>query len=576
MSALVTINIEGLGEVPVHAEYTDPAVKDAYAANIQPIIDAFNRGRLVLDEDGNLIAADPQVGGSLSAADVQAIKDALPILLDLAENGLDVGGETFYLTIEMGQAVKLIQSGLDAAGFNPIATDAANIDAIKRWQDMANVGMEEIVINAGAAIFSNKSLQSLIELEYVKTGNEVIGGNLSSLRDALEVTKDILNTLERIQDLHNLIGVPERDEDKFEELQDFLERTRSGATSFNTIKDFTDIFEPLADDFFDYIEATINPEFFQEVVTLDGTTLDGVNDEVVTQFLEVREDLSRQLALLRNINGTPPGGPDEENSLAEKLQTILDDMALTSNIDSPIFEYLESTIPGFPGTTSINAGMVFDAIEGSPTAWDYFTSSSAIRDAVERGLVSGPENPLHDRISRVLGRDPDQDGYTVNLTKSEAIDLFEDENGFTPSDAQLATYINTLVSTEQIADFDSGDLLLPFNIGQTIAIGNQPVEINVGRYEEDAIFNISEKEQNLNHSVALWVLDLFDVGDSIDTGNIQRRLTEGITSAESLNDRQKEDLRRFMFVFEEYYKSASAVLQSITRMIERMAQGIKQ
>lgn len=57
-------------------------------------------------------------------------------------------------------------------------------------------------------------------------------------------------------------------------------------------------------------------------------------------------------------------------------------------------------------------------------------------------------------------------------------------------------------------------------------------------------------------------------------GQIQKEITEAITAGESLNDRQKEEVRRFLFVFEEYYKSAAAILSKITQIIEKMAQGI--
>lgn len=58
-------------------------------------------------------------------------------------------------------------------------------------------------------------------------------------------------------------------------------------------------------------------------------------------------------------------------------------------------------------------------------------------------------------------------------------------------------------------------------------------------------------------------------------GNVQQNITFAITAAQSLNDTQKEKVQQFLFVFEEYYKSASAILSAITQMIEKMAQGIR-
>jgi len=75
----------------------------------------------------------------------------------------------------------------------------------------------------------------------------------------------------------------------------------------------------------------------------------------------------------------------------------------------------------------------------------------------------------------------------------------------------------------------------------------------------------------------LWLMD--EQGDTtpipgLDEGGIQRNLAVATTAAQNLNDTQKEEVRRFLLVFEEYYKSASAILNKITQIIEKIAQGI--
>jgi len=66
-----------------------------------------------------------------------------------------------------------------------------------------------------------------------------------------------------------------------------------------------------------------------------------------------------------------------------------------------------------------------------------------------------------------------------------------------------------------------------------------------------------------------------DRNNAAAAGAIQQSITFAITAAQSLNDTQKEEVRRFMFVFEEYYKSAGAILSKITQIIEKIAQGIR-
>lgn len=74
-----------------------------------------------------------------------------------------------------------------------------------------------------------------------------------------------------------------------------------------------------------------------------------------------------------------------------------------------------------------------------------------------------------------------------------------------------------------------------------------------------------------------WMLDnyaSFNSAGMNKAGGFQQNITFAITSAENLNDTQKETVRNYLFIFEEYYKSASAALQAITQIIQKMAQNI--
>lgn len=83
---------------------------------------------------------------------------------------------------------------------------------------------------------------------------------------------------------------------------------------------------------------------------------------------------------------------------------------------------------------------------------------------------------------------------------------------------------------------------------------------------------------NLNtfSGVQAWVLDSYDSegADAQNAGNIQKGLTFAITAGQALNNTQSETVRRYLFLFEEYYKSASTILQAITQIIQKMAGGI--
>lgn len=80
-------------------------------------------------------------------------------------------------------------------------------------------------------------------------------------------------------------------------------------------------------------------------------------------------------------------------------------------------------------------------------------------------------------------------------------------------------------------------------------------------------------------SVEKWVLDNYNAhgsGLAGSAGALQNDLTFAITAAQQLNDSQKEKVRRFLFIFQEYYQSASAVLAAITHIVQSMAQKISQ
>lgn len=75
---------------------------------------------------------------------------------------------------------------------------------------------------------------------------------------------------------------------------------------------------------------------------------------------------------------------------------------------------------------------------------------------------------------------------------------------------------------------------------------------------------------------AFWVIDNYNAtGTGVTSaGNFQQHITNAITAGQSLNTTQTESVRNFLYLFEEYYKSASAVLQAISQIIQKMADGI--
>jgi hypothetical protein len=71
-----------------------------------------------------------------------------------------------------------------------------------------------------------------------------------------------------------------------------------------------------------------------------------------------------------------------------------------------------------------------------------------------------------------------------------------------------------------------------------------------------------------------WVLDGYASTAGTTGGQIQQDLTNAVTAGQSLNSTQTQSVREYLYLFEEYYKSATAIAQQLTQLISKMAQNI--
>lgn len=80
--------------------------------------------------------------------------------------------------------------------------------------------------------------------------------------------------------------------------------------------------------------------------------------------------------------------------------------------------------------------------------------------------------------------------------------------------------------------------------------------------------------EDLSNSAEDWVMDNYETPTS-ESGQFQTNITFAVNSAQSLSSTQQEQVRSFMFVFEEFYKSASAVQSALKDIMTHMAQNMK-
>lgn len=423
MSVLITTSIAGISTpVDVDSEYTSTAVGNAYQDAITQIGNVFTA-------IGVSTAANPTNLVAPTGADADTINNAINALLSLAQNGIanpngnaiqvpdpNNPGQTIteyvsFLTLDMGQSTDLLVKSLQAVGFfsayqtyQTTQDPTAVINALEQWKDLSDAGLSTIMENAVDAVSANRSLQAMVELDYVSAGNDQINSQLSSLNEALTATQDSLNLLQQIQDLKNDINI-----------------------------------------------VPINPSSSQSFVAF--------------------------------VSGNPAAGLSDNEF---------------SSIDAYSSAYKS----------------VADSLFNNPLT------------------VTGDANP----------NTPIPAGGT----------------GVSFSSAQLASYANFPGQLTQL-------------IGQLQQLS--PSSVN------DPSSLASELQLVLNDmqgkSLEQWLNDNLDSATATNSGAIQQHITDAITAGTSLNDTQKQTAQQQLYVFEEFYKSASDVLTAISQIIVSMAQGIR-
>ncbi|MCB1148936.1 MAG: hypothetical protein KDK48_02125, partial [Chlamydiia bacterium] len=471
-------NINEFGSTPirVHSEYTHQDIlnlwgnpTDGFFSVVQEVF--LKQAQIVRDGDGNIINV---IAPTLSAADAEKLANALDKILAVAKDGLVIDGKRYYLTYQMAKSLDKIVNTLKATGFDlnlksldwsviggvltsvgvgPPASFAPNVDALRLWVDLDDVGLRQIIIDAGQAISSARSLQAMVELEYVKVGNELIGSNMEKLEAALSSTKAALEALERAQRLKNQLSP-------------------------------------------DDVKAKAS-----------------YRAQIFTASLKDGGSFGKQWIKMANELGFADGrawaiGINDPNHPLYAFDPQLG------------FEFNDASLATFDigGYVGSGGGCNASVTTGDFTAFFKNRLARVFATLIRTEMVINDNN-----LSEFQGVRSDLESALAQL---EAAGVDPDEEG------SIAARIRTVL--ENMNAGGGGD---------------------------------GTKMQQ-------WVLDFYNETDFVKSGEYQRELTAAITAAESLNDQQKEDLRRFMFVFEQFYKSAAAMLQAMTQIISKMAQNI--
>jgi len=203
MSALTNVSIDGVSTLAQY-EYTSGQMEQAYYQLLIPFINLLN-----LQQQGTTPVAQ-----QVTQADVTAIQQSVTGFQQLAQNGLTIPDPAnptstikSYMTVSMATDLDALLRSLQAAGVN---LSSVNLTNLQLWRDIAVQSPDILSIVQSAqtdTLSATRTLQSLLDVEYVAVANQVLTSSMNSLNNALNLTQNVLNTLSDLQNLHNEVQV---------------------------------------------------------------------------------------------------------------------------------------------------------------------------------------------------------------------------------------------------------------------------------------------------------------------------------------------------------------------------------
>jgi hypothetical protein len=376
--------------------------------------------------------------------------------------------QTYYMSLKMVEFSNLIVASLNTAGI-PLAagaTDAQKTAALQHWQSFAPLGVSQILAGASAVDLDSHTLQSFVELEYVKRGNDYIASNLINLQRALSTTQGVLDTLQIIQGISNQITVMLP--------QDFaFPPSTLAQIPYNLTMSQL---------------GMAGGANLQAALLKDASAAGVPAREIPGLITNLTQDRFGDLTLSK-ISSTNLAKLGNMTNLAQALQA-------DANANIPAYQKLYRLL------ASAHFSQIFPV--ATPTA----TAAAQLFVAAQS---------LYSQVGYL-----EQQGLSRNSVNS------------------LPYFLR------QIAE----------NIGGYVTAGGA---------SGGPLGNIND-----------WILDNQNkrVGDPLaqKAGSIQSMLTQAIQTAQNLNDSQKQNVSQYLMFFNQFYKSASDVLQQVTQMAQRMAQ----
>lgn len=616
--------------IRVHFKETSQQVLSLWDSLMAPINSVINI---------NGSAGNP-ASEQITEAQRAAFQTALNSLINLARNGhtytIQLPGPppstkdvTDVITVEMAQdldnLLRTIESAHTGAQFTA-GVASISIDALRAWRDFSEATpvIKQIVQHMNSAravggvwnqngtyldgavndrgILQVGSLQSMIELLFVKTGNELLADNLEELEGALQINKSALDSLAAIQSMHNNITAVSKgllpqeagaiggsgvlDDDA---AADYVSETGEIAKFFESIKpklgpgmesaydifqSYTDVITKLNDSpsissTLQILKNTIdqsitdinmNPVLF---ILLRPTLVQNLQryNAMAREYNNLLTQLDQSLRPFKELLGLPVDGP---LTFTYNLSSFTYDF--TTNAHLPLATFTSEQVPPVTSFTPDLTAFRDNFLIPTQTLFSSINPSTVIPDVGDLHNVDSAAVALYSQPNVINGNSAAGLPPIANIDLANRISMqyqiLKNQAAALNQDPSQASNPNSLLSTLNvvIADLKAAGVE---NISDSASFS--------------ALTDAGKKAviQSIDAFAKKWILDgLEDTTNSSQSGKIQEHLGIAIAAGQSLNDQQKEETRRFLFLFEEFYKSASAILTKITQILEKMAQNI--
>lgn len=402
-----------------------------------------------------------------------------------------------------------------------------------------------------SALLAEHNLQALVELVYVRTGNEVMASAMVRLDNALTLTQSSLDDLTQLQQLHNQISVQGKGKFPFDYSAGGATNQGNGTLTIPEHTEVTTFSGSLSAIF--TTTTSFNQASFSSLTT---TLISGVTNNTTTSFPVTGNSTS--------LNGTSTvtftvTSTRNLFTSSTSIGSIVNSLTFTSQ--SSLTTVSTSVASGTTtGSTSVSVSTLVTF--STPQTSNPSSTIAVFVPSTTTGVDAGGYISTYEKIASAFYGQPIDPIFQINgitIYASTQPEYTQFLSSLTSLKARLASQINLLSQ--------------PGNTPRDAAGNPDPtsllVKLKTVYSELPALSSFT--------SVKKWVLDGYDAhgASGITTSGIkQQHITDAIVAAQSTNDSQKEAVRRYMFVFEEYYKSAAGVLNKITQLIEKMAQNI--